>query len=523
MNIRVRERRRKPDAEDSMFPALPQGTSLYAYALSVWLHASCITGSILIAGLIPPVDPPEKVYRAKALIIRLPKPEHLPEAKPEKETERAEDRADTLRKLADRMVMALRENSAAAATPEAPLQPPRRPAQVEAVLIQPQFPLEMRPPPMSPMVPSILLWPTQLPAAPPEQATIRERALRKVTLPERPPPIAVARLINRDLPPPPLIEQQQSRLNQEGAPAQAVTVLSISDAPMARDTIVVPPGNLIPAAPSNGGEGGRPAPDSPPNADTSKAAPARTAAPVRTTPDRTAPDRTTPSKAAPANAAPGNATPAARPAVPPAILAGKAGLMGVRKDTAFPVADGVAGTRDATVRPSPAAIAELPVNTVPADRLEHPVNGLFDVVIVQTTLDESVPGGANLLHGRPIYTVYLQVGDTKDWILHYCVKDGAIVQRGAVFQLPDPRPVKAPYPRFTYRPAEPVIGPAAYVLVHGLIDEAGALQNLKVIGPIESGTSSLLAALGRWRFRPATRDESPEPVEMVLAIPVRKT
>ena len=151
------------------------------------------------------------------------------------------------------------------------------------------------------------------------------------------------------------------------------------------------------------------------------------------------------------------------------------------------------------------------------------MNGLFDVVVVQTTLDESTPGSANLLQGRPIYTVYLQVGDTKDWILHYCAKDSAVVQRGAVVQLPDPRPIKAPYPRYTYRPAEPLTGPSAYILVHGLIDEAGALQNLKVVGPIQSGESSLLAALGRWKFRPATRGEAPEPVEMVLAIPIRKT
>jgi len=498
MIIRVRERTRVPNADERMFYELPHGTSLYAYGLSIWLHTICVAVSILIAGLIPPVEPPERVYRAKALIIRLPKTEHVPEAKPERETEPAEDKAVTLRKLADQLVMALRENNVQPAmAPGAALKQPPRPA--EAVLIQPQFPLEMQPPPMSPMVPSVLLWSTELPAAPEEQVKLRGRAPGKIALLERPLPNTVARLINRDLPAPPIIEQN-------GEPTQPVALLSISSAPMVRDTIVVPPGNLIP---SGGPTADRPVSEVPGDVDAPKPMPRRTM-----------PDRTTPSKVTPESATASNAPAAARPATPPVPFAGK------KEETRLPntavvagtvgVADGPAGTRN--IEP---AVRTVPA--VPADRLEHPVNGLFDVVIVQSTLDDSVPGSGNLLHGRPIYTVYLQVGDSKDWILHYCVKDGAVVQRGAVFQLPDPRPVKAPYPRYTYRPAEPLIGPAAYILVHGLIDEAGALQNLKVVGPIESGGSSLLAALGRWRFRPATRGEAPEPVEMVLAIPIRKT
>ena len=97
-----------------------------------------------------------------------------------------------------------------------------------------------------------------------------------------------------------------------------------------------------------------------------------------------------------------------------------------------------------------------------------------------------------------------------------------MVQSGVVFHLPDPRPLHAPYPSLTFLPAEPIIADVPYVLVHGLIDEAGMMQNLKVVGPIQSWTSALLTALTQWKFRPAARAETPEPVEIVLAIPGRK-
>jgi hypothetical protein len=522
-------------ASTLLFPVVPEPIRFFPYALSAGLHAVCVGLSILIAGVIPPAEPPAVEYRAKALMIRLPTPDQIIKPRAEREPEQAADRAGTLRELADNLIVSLREGKVQALTNPGPaVKTADRPAQVEAVLIQPQFPLDMRPPPMSPMVPSVLLWPTQLPAAPLEPVVVRAQpvAAARLSIPKFAMPEVVRPNVNpstRDLSAPPVIEQ-----------GPAVALLSISTAPMVRDTIVVPPGNLIPAATPakptltqpNGADGDGPVFDAPAVGGTVKSASA--VAPGRTTPDRTTPDRTTPSQAAVGQpmAAP---RPRTTPSVPAAVenekrsrgltngaaigvieraansvpAAVKGGSTGIHKDPALPVAA--------------IGIIEPAVTSAPADRMEHPVNGLFDVVIVQTTLDESIPGSGNLLQGRPIYTVYLQVGDTKDWILHYCVKDGAPVQRGAVFQLPDPRPVKAPYPRFTFRPAEPVTGPEAYVLVHGLIDEAGILQNLKVIGPVQSGASSLLAALGRWRFRPATRGEEPEPVEMVLAIPMRKS
>jgi hypothetical protein len=156
-------------------------------------------------------------------------------------------------------------------------------------------------------------------------------------------------------------------------------------------------------------------------------------------------------------------------------------------------------------------------------RMDHPVNGRFDMVIVQPSLGDVVPEAAGLLRGRPVNTVYLEVGDSKEWVMHYAAADTAVVQRGAVVQLPDPRRLAAPYPRVTFRPAEPLVGSAPYVYVHGMIDETGSLHELRVLGSEQESTRSLLAALARWLFRPGSKGDSPATVEVILAIPVNKS
>ena len=191
----------------------------------------------------------------------------------------------------------------------------------------------------------------------------------------------------------------------------------------------------------------------------------------------------------------------------------------------------IAGSKDPKVLPSPpSAGRDLPVESpdganrdaVPL-KMVHPANGRFDVVVVQTSLADSLPETTGLMKGKPVYSVYVAVGDTKEWILHYCAADSEIVQRGAVVQLPDPTPLTAPYPAVTFRPAIPVAGRGSYLLVHGSMDESGIFRNLKVIGQNEPEVQELLAALSMWRFRPASRRDAPVPVEIVLAIPISKT
>ena len=183
-------------------------------------------------------------------------------------------------------------------------------------------------------------------------------------------------------------------------------------------------------------------------------------------------------------------------------------------------------TYTAAIGPLPALPVISVAGTVtdkPAARqlqgLNHSVNGKFDIVLIQSSVDDSLPAGA--LGGKPVYTVYLRIGDTADWIMHYCAGNSGVVQKGGVVELPDPRPLDAPYPRVTFRPDEAPAGPNPYILVHGAIDENGAFQSLKVIGSSQPDrSSSLLATLSRWKFRPAMRAGSPEKIEMVLAIPV---
>ena len=150
----------------------------------------------------------------------------------------------------------------------------------------------------------------------------------------------------------------------------------------------------------------------------------------------------------------------------------------------------------------------------------HAANGRFNIVVIQSSPDETLPAG--LLTGKPVYTVYVPVGDTKEWIMHFSAGSSSVVQRGGFVQLPDPRPLNAPYPRVTVRPTEPLSAAGPYLLVRGSIDETGAFQNLQLLGPVPSGATELLDALSRWRFKPATRADSPERVQMVLAIPIQK-
>src|SRR5260370_31823654 len=47
-------------------------------------------------------------------------------------------------------------------------------------------------------------------------------------------------------------------------------------------------------------------------------------------------------------------------------------------------------------------------------RIIHPNNGVFDIVVVQTSTSETFPDAAAVLSRRPIYTVHLQaVADTE--------------------------------------------------------------------------------------------------------------
>ena len=156
-------------------------------------------------------------------------------------------------------------------------------------------------------------------------------------------------------------------------------------------------------------------------------------------------------------------------------------------------------------------------------RVLHPAGGVFDVVVVQTSNSDAFAQGADALSGRPIYTVYLQVGAPKEWIMEYCLPNAAgPVQAGNLVNLGNPDPVTAPYPTVTVRPPEDWRHGSDYLLVHGFLDEGGRLRNMKILGsqtPQEPMTDAVLQYLPYWEFRPAVVDGHPVKVEVILAVP----
>ena len=156
-------------------------------------------------------------------------------------------------------------------------------------------------------------------------------------------------------------------------------------------------------------------------------------------------------------------------------------------------------------------------------RVLHPTNGVFDVVVVQTSPGDGFPQVAQALSGRPIYTVYLEVGAPKEWILQYCLPNNqGPVQTGSIIKLGSPAAVNAPYPMVTVRPPEDWSYGSEYLLVHGYLDTTGRLRDLRILPAQQERPSyndALLQYLAYWEFRPAAQDGRPVMVEVILAVP----
>jgi hypothetical protein len=221
------------------------------------------------------------------------------------------------------------------------------------------------------------------------------------------------------------------------------------------------------------------------------------------------------------------------PGAPP--LFGFSGLGGGSGDSDAPSGDSESGTGATSAPNSPEPLHALPggghifgllsppgLSGTPL-RILHPAGGVFDVVVVQTSTSDAFSEGAQALSGRPIYTVYLEVGAPKEWILQYCVPNMAgPVQTGNLVSLGNPDPMSAPYPTVTVRPPEDWQHGSDYLLVHGFLDETGHLRDMKILpgqNPRAATTEALLEYLPYWEFRPAVMGGRPVKVEVILAIP----
>lgn len=143
--------------------------------------------------------------------------------------------------------------------------------------------------------------------------------------------------------------------------------------------------------------------------------------------------------------------------------------------------------------------------------------GRFDSIVVQSSPLDQFPSGNTLLHGRPIFTVYVPVGIGKDWALYFCVQGDDTPASATESQA---KPLDPPYPYKLLRPKITIPGYQKYLLVHGFVTEAGTVSDLRLIPPVKQDIVDLvLAALNRWTFRPATRQGVAVKVEFLLAIP----
>ncbi len=189
-----------------------------------------------------------------------------------------------------------------------------------------------------------------------------------------------------------------------------------------------------------------------------------------------------------------------------------------RVETAAAPAEAVpaAGNRAEPGSPPP---APLPAGTV---QVVHPTNGVFDVVVVQPSAADGPFESSGALSGRPVYSVFLQVGGPKEWILQYCLpgedsQDTTVT--GSVVRLGNPAPLTAPYPRVTYLPVlQARLG--AHLMIHGFLDPVGHFGGLEVLRAADQEEGkTVLPVLEHWEFRPALRDGAPVRVEILLAIP----
>jgi hypothetical protein len=149
-------------------------------------------------------------------------------------------------------------------------------------------------------------------------------------------------------------------------------------------------------------------------------------------------------------------------------------------------------------------------------RITLPKDGKFGVVVMGSSASELYPESAGLLSGKVVYTVYVGVGLRKNWILQYSLPKGSehSAAPGSAAAL------DAPWPFEMLRPEHLSKLDPEYVMVHGLVDTAGRLDQLALVFPSELPDKDvLLSALRRWTFRAATEGGQTIAVEVLLIIP----
>ena len=154
-------------------------------------------------------------------------------------------------------------------------------------------------------------------------------------------------------------------------------------------------------------------------------------------------------------------------------------------------------------------------------RIQHPSNGSFDVVIMQSVARDDLPDLARMLTGSPVYTVYLNVGDRKEWLMEYCVP-ARVSKQVSPYQIDveDSGSVTPPYPISTIIPESIRVQQTTKpIVLRALLTAAGNLQVAKMPDTSSPLIYLLTALVGQWQFRPAMRNNQAIEVEVLLVVP----
>lgn len=155
--------------------------------------------------------------------------------------------------------------------------------------------------------------------------------------------------------------------------------------------------------------------------------------------------------------------------------------------------------------------------------LSYPANGDFDVIIQEAQLPGEIAGTTPLLSRKPVYTVYLNVGERREWILQYClVASGPVEGGGGMVVSLGPEPaVRAPFIQTATIPPSSATKPGPYLLFHGILTQTGRFEQVRPVGTATEEHNVLAASFDAWRFRPVLRDDKPAAAEVVLVVPPR--
>lgn len=149
-------------------------------------------------------------------------------------------------------------------------------------------------------------------------------------------------------------------------------------------------------------------------------------------------------------------------------------------------------------------------------RVNVPHDGQFGFVVVGSALTEQFPQTAAFWgSSRLVYSVYLHVGLSRNWILQYSLPTSADAGGGKLPHL------EAPWPFYIVRPdVDATYVNANALMIHGYVTVGGRFEALSLsFPPGFTEAQAVMQALQQWQFRPATENGQKARVEVLLIIP----